>query len=114
MEGFPESKIKLKSQKNSSSIWRSFLKGEYEVTGQIYKIGEWPKKLFLGMKWVENGRFGLKIGAIEAKLHCGPCGPVFEVKKSRPRLVLLHIPRRPAGGPSAAYVRPMCGLFLLI
>ena len=107
MEGFPESKIKLKSQKISSSLWRSFLKREYEVTGKIYKSGEWPEKVFLGMKWVENGRFGLKIGAIEAKWHCGPFGPVFEVKNGPPRPVLLHILRRPAVGPSAAYVRPI-------
>ena len=72
MEGFPESKIKLRSQKISSRLWRSFLTGEYEVTGQIYKSGEWPEKVFWGMKWVENGWFGLKIGAIEAELHCGP------------------------------------------
>ena len=78
MEGFPESKIKLKSQKISSSLWRSFLEPEYEVTGQIYKIGEWPEKVFLGVKWVENGRFGLKIGAIEAKWLCGPFGEVVE------------------------------------
>ena len=78
MEGFPQSKIKLKYQKTSSSLWRSFLKGEYEVTGQIYKSGEWPEKVFWGMKWVENGRFGLKMGGIEAKWLCGPFGEVGE------------------------------------
>ena len=67
MEGFPKSKIKLKSRKISSSLWRSFPKREYEVAGQIYKSGEWPEKVVLGMKGVENGRFGLKICAIEAK-----------------------------------------------
>ena len=107
MEGFPESKIKLKSQKTSSSRSRSFLKREYEVTSHIYESGEWPEKVFEGMKWVENGRFGLKIGAIEAKLHCGPFGPVSDVKNGPPRPVLLHILRRPAVGPSAAYVRPI-------
>ena len=72
MEGFPESKIKLKYQKISSSGWRSLLKREYEVTGQIYKSGEWPEKVFLGMKLVENGRFELKTGGTEAGWSCGP------------------------------------------
>ena len=76
------------------------LKGEYEVTGQIYKSGEWPEKVFLGMKWVENGRFGLKIGAIEAKWQCGPFGPVFEVKNGLPRPVFRHGPARALPKPS--------------
>ena len=99
MEGFPESKIKLKSQKISSSLWRSFLKQEYKVTGQIYRSGEWAEKVFSGMKWVENERFGLKIGAIEAKWHCGPCGPVFEVKNGPPRPVYTQTPDQPPRWP---------------
>ena len=68
-------------------------------------LQEWEaaRKVFFGTKWVENGRFGLKIGAIEAEWHCGPCGPVFEFKKGPPRPVLLHMARRPPGPPRRGF-----------
>ena len=53
---------------------------ECNATDPICKSGEQPTNVFLGMKWVENGRFELKLGGIEARWQCGPFGKVVKAK----------------------------------
>ena len=56
------------------------MKPEYNATDPLCNSGEQPQKVFLWMKWVENGRFEVNIGGIEAEWLCGPFREVVDAK----------------------------------
>ena len=56
------------------------------------RVGNNRKNVFWGMKWVENGRFELKMGGIEAKWSCGPFGEVVEAKTALRDRFLATLP----------------------
>ena len=64
------------------------------------RVGNSRQKVFLMMKSVENGRFGLNIGGIEAELPCGPFGEVFKAKTAPGSGFSLHPRPSPPVGPA--------------
>ena len=66
--------------------------------------------VFWWTKWVEDGRFELNIGGIEAEWVCGPSPEVVEAKTAlRDRFAVRAAPPGPPRTPGASYL-PSLGL----